>query len=184
MTTSTSKRFIPQDEWEIKKEIAYYTALPCFFNDFIELPELLDDTIYLMCTAKKPEIPEKKFVPSYEFAIYMNNVKIGDIGLRIGYTGCGPDSSSLYYGGQIYYNINEKYRGNGYAGRACRLLLPVVKAHGMAKLLITNDLTNIASRRVCEKLGARFIRMAQLPKWYDLYKEGQRFTNIFEWSVD
>jgi hypothetical protein len=38
--------------------------------------------------------------------------KIGGISLRIGYTGFGPDSSSLYFGGQIGYNVNEKYRGD------------------------------------------------------------------------
>ena len=53
----------------------------------------------------------------------------------------------------------------------------------MTKLLITNDISNNASRRVCEKLGARFIREACLPEWNDLYKEGQRFSNIFEWSL-
>lgn len=65
-----------------------------------------------------------------------------------------------------------------------RLLLPVAKAHGMTKLLITNNDTNIASRRVCEKLHARFLRVARLPEWEELYQRGQRFINIFEWSVE
>lgn len=173
-----------KDEWETQKEIAYYTALPCVFNDFTELPKLSDDAIHLVCTAKNPAIPEKKYVPGYDFAICIGSEKIGEINLRIGYAGYGPDSSSLYYGGQIGYNVNEKYRGNGYAGRACRLLLPVARAHGMTKLLITNNHTNNASRRVCEKLGARFLRVARLPEWTELYKEGQRFSNIFEWSVE
>lgn len=42
---------------------------------------------------------------------------------------------------------------------------------------------NIGSRCTCEKLGAKFIRVARLPEWHDLYKEGQRFVNIFEWSL-
>jgi len=50
--------------------------------------------------------------------------------------------------------------------------------------LITNEHTNIASRRTCEKLGAKLIRKARLPEWHDLYKEGQRFVNVFEWSID
>jgi len=36
---------------------------------------------------------------------------------------------------------------------------------------------------VCEKLGARLVRVARLPEWHDLYKEGRRFSNIFEWEV-
>jgi len=35
-----------------------------------------------------------------------------------------------------------------------------------------------------EELGARFIRTARLPEWHDLYKESQRFVNIFKWSVE
>jgi len=44
--------------------------------------------------------------------------------------------------------------------------------------------TNIASQRVCEKLDTRFIRAARIPEWFDLYKEGIRFMNIYEWSVE
>lgn len=51
----------------------------------------------------------------------------------------------------------------------------------MKKLLITNDCTNVASRRVCEKLGARFLRAVRLPQWHPVYQEGQRLTNIFVW---
>ena len=92
-----------------------------------------------------------------------------------------PDG--LYYGGQIGYNIDEAYRGNGYASRACRLLRAVAKAHGMEKLLITNDVSNYASQRVCEKIPARLVRVARLPEWHELYQEGQRFVNVYEWDI-
>lgn len=169
---------ILKDEWETHNEIAYYNSLPLKFNDFIDLPELSDGVIYLVCTGKYTANPEKKIVPAYHFAVCMGSEKIGGIDLRIGYT------NGLYYGGQIGYGIDEKYRGNGYAGRACRLLLPVAKAHNMTKLLITNNHTNTASRRVCEKLGTKLLRVARLPEWHDLYQRGQRFSNIYEWSVD
>ena len=144
----------------------------------MDIPVLSDKMLYLVCTAKNPGNPEKKWVPSYDFAICKDGEKIGGINLRIGYT------DGLYYGGQIGYGIDEKYRGKGYVVRACRLLLPVAHYHGMTKLLITNEHTNTASRRVCEKLGARLIRVARLPDWHDLYKRGQRFSNIFEWNVE
>lgn len=174
---------ILRDEWETKKEIDYYNALPCQFADFINLPELSDGIVHLICIEKKPAIPEKKWVPSYEFLICKGSDKIGEINLRIGYGG-GLYGSSLYYGGQIGYSIDEKYRGNEYAVRACRLLLPVAKAHCMEKLLITNAHRNHASRCVCEKLGARLLRVVRIPEWHDLYKDGQRFENIFEWNVE
>ncbi|NLU26767.1 MAG: hypothetical protein GXX00_06410 [Hungateiclostridium thermocellum] len=49
--------------------------------------------------------------------------------------------------------------------------------------MITTSPDNIASRRTCEKLGAKLIRMARLPEWHDLYKDGHRFLYIFEWSL-
>ncbi len=169
---------ILKEEWDIQKEIDNYNALPCSFEGFIDLPELKDGEIFLVCTAKKPADPVKKYVPAYDFLVCKGGEKIGEINLRIGYT------DGLYYGGQIGYGIDEKHRGNGYAAKACQLLLPVIKAHGMKKLLITNNHTNTASKRVCEKLGARLLRVARLPEWHDLYKAGGRFENIFEWCVE
>jgi RimJ/RimL family protein N-acetyltransferase len=168
---------ILRDEWETKKEIAYYNSLPVTFNGFISVPELTDGVIRLFCYKKYPANPEKKHVPAYHFAICKDGEQIGEINLRIGYT------DGLYYGGQIGYGIDEPYRGSGYAGDACRLLIPVAKAHDMKILLITNNQGNRASKRVCEKLGARFIRTARLPEWTELYQEGNRWENIFEWSI-
>lgn len=169
---------ILRDEWKIHREIAYYNFLPVVFDDFINIPELTDGEIELICVAKKPAIPEKKWIPAYEFEIRHGSSCVGEINLRIGYT------DGLYYGGQIGYGVDEQHRGHGYAEKACRLLTPIIQAHGMKKVLITNNHTNIASRRTCEKLGAKLIRTALLPEWHDLYKSGQRFVNIFEWSVN
>jgi ribosomal-protein-alanine N-acetyltransferase len=169
---------ILRDEWENMQEISYYNSLPVIFDDFIDTPDLTDGEIEIVCISKKPAIPGKKWVPAYEFEIRRSNSRVGEINLRIGYT------DGLYYGGQIGYGVDEQHRGHGYAEKACRLLAPVIRAHGMKKVLITNNHTNIASKRTCEKLGAKFVRTACLPEWHDLYKEGQRFVNIFEWSVD
>jgi len=165
------------DEYEIRKEIARYNSLTLRFDGFVGVPELTDGVVRLIYTAKKPAVPEKKLVPAYEFAVCAGGEKVGGINLRIGYT------DALYYGGQIGYNTDEEHRGNGYATRACKLLARVAEAHGMTKLLITNDPSNVASRRVCEKLGARLVRMCRIPEWHDLYREDRRFVNIFEWSI-
>jgi hypothetical protein len=169
------------DYMDIQDEIARYKTLPCEFNGFITVPTLSDGEIFLVCVQKYTN-PEKKHVPAYDFAICKGGEKIGSINLRIGYGG-GPFGQNLYYGGQIGYDINEAHRGNNYAVRACRLLIPVAQAHKIHTLLITNDQSNHASIRVCEKLGAKLIRTAPLPEWHDLYKEGQRFSNIYEWRI-
>ena len=168
---------ILKEDSETQKEIAYYNTLPCNFSEHINVPTLTDGELFLVCTEKYQANPEKKHVPAYNFAVCKGGEKIGGLGLRIGYT------DDLYYSGQVGYGIDEPYRGKGYAAQACRLLAPIAKAHGMTKLLITNNHTNIASKRVCEKLGARPMRLARLPEWASLYKEGQRYVNIFEWSV-
>ena len=173
---------ITREMWEVQNEIIYYNSLPCVFDGFIDVPELSDGEIYLICLEKQLGDPEKNHVPGYEFLICKGNDKVGRINLRIGYGG-GLFNCNLYYGGQIGYDIGEPHRGNGYAGRACRLVIPVAKAHGMTKLLITTNYTNKSSMRVCEKLGARLIRTVQLPEWNDMYKDGQRFQNIYEMEI-
>jgi len=100
---------ILKDEWDTHNEIAYYNSLPVIFNDFIDLPKLADNQIELVCVGMKPAIPEKKFVPAYDFEIRKEGQKIGGINLRIGY------SDRLYFGGHIGYNIDE-----GNAGIAIR----------------------------------------------------------------
>ncbi len=184
MWTSTSGSPLPSaDEAAIAREIAHYRALPCVFDDFIDLPWLSDGLIHLVCTEKRPAIPEKKWVPAYHFLVCRGSQAVGWIQLRVGYGG-GPHDANLYYGGQIGYEIDEPYRGQGYAGRACRLLAPVARAHQMPALLITNLVDNTASRRVCEKLGLRLLRAAPIPEWHDLHQEaGPNAVNIFEWTL-
>jgi len=168
---------ILKEDWEAQREVDHYNAQPCIFEGFITVPALSDGEIFLICTEKAPANPEKKRVPSYTFAVCKGGEKIGEVRLRLGYT------PGLYYAGQVGYAIDEAHRGNGYAARACKLMAPIAKAHGMTKLLITNNHTNTASRRVCEKLGAKLVRLARLPEWSELYEGGQRYVNVYEWSV-
>ncbi|MCL2397123.1 MAG: GNAT family N-acetyltransferase [Defluviitaleaceae bacterium] len=162
---------------DILQEIEYYNALPCVFEEFIELSELSDGVIHLVCKEKTPAIPEKGWVPMYAFDICVGAEKVGAIRLRVGY------SDSLYYAGQIGYDVDEAHRGKGYALWACRLIAPVARAHGMAKLLITTEESNTASKRVCEKLGARLVRTTPTPSWHDCYDDGWRLTSIYEWDL-
>ncbi len=168
-----------KEEWEISNEIEAYNSLHCNFERFLDVPVLRDGDIFLACINKKPADAKKIWTPAYSFVICKDGEGevVGDIRLRVGY------STGLYYGGQIGYNVDEKFRGNGYAVKACQLLIPLIKFHEMEKVLITNSADNIPSMRVCEKLGAKHVRVAKVPEWHDMYERGLHNVNIYEWSI-
>ena len=140
-----------------------------------DVQNLHDGDVFLVMTGKKYAPPGDIYVPSYEFDIVLDGNPVGDISLRIG------TNEAVYYGGHIGYGVDAAFRGRGLAVRACKLLTPLIRLHGMNKVYITNDKDNTASSRVCEKLGAALIRVAEIPSWHELYNEGRRWSNIFEW---
>lgn len=165
-----------KSEWEDWTDYERLAALPVRFDGFMDVPDLTDGEIRLICLEKQPGDIEKQRVPMYCFRVARGGECIGEINLRVGY-----NMPRLYYGGQIGYEIAENHRGNGYAARACRLLIPVMRYHGMELAVITNRTENTASRRVCEKLGATLLRVSRVPEWHDMYERGARYVNIFEW---
>lgn len=167
-----------REEWLCRKELEIFLRLPLSFDHFPPLPELSDGAFKLVCTNKYPADAQKGWVPYYHFDICLRSEIIGYLDLRLGY------DENLFFSGNIGYAIEEPFRGHGYAGRACRLAVPAAKIHRMKCLSITNHPSNDASRRVCEKLGARFIGKAPLPKWHSMYSETRRFSNIFLWDIE
>ncbi len=150
---------------------------PAPFTEFFALENAVDGDLSLVCVEQRPAKPEIGWVPDYVLEMRAEGQKVGQMTLRIGMC------DTLYFGGQIGYNVEAAFRGRGYASRACKLLLPLIRRHGFREILITNDVDNAASRRVCEKLGARMIRIAEMPEWHDLYQRGQRRTCVWAWSV-
>ena len=94
----------------------------------------------------------------------------GSVALRIGDT---PDLRM--YVGHLGYNVFPPRQGQHLAERACRLLLPLARQHGLTELWITANPENIASRRTCERLGATLVDTVAVPKKHELHRRGERF---------
>jgi tagatose 1,6-diphosphate aldolase len=114
-------------------------------------------------------------VPAYHFWMHLLPERApvipiaGAIGLRIAST----PNIELYFG-HIGYHVYPAARGNHYAERSCRLLIPLARAHGLSTLWITCNPENIASRQTCERLGAQLVETVMLPSDNLLYKQGDR----------
>ncbi len=117
--------------------------------------------------------PALRRCPSYHFWMRLADpapVRIaGGVGLRI-----GDDPNLLLYIGHIGYNVYPPARGHRLAERASRLLLPLARRHGMKQLWITCNPQNFASRRTCERLGAKMVEIVSLPSTHELYARGER----------
>jgi tagatose 1,6-diphosphate aldolase len=77
------------------------------------------------------------------------------------------------YLGHLGYNVYTPARGNRYAERACRLILPLARAHGMKTLWVTCNPDNVASRRTCERLGCTLAEIVSTPPGHTLHQRGE-----------
>jgi predicted acetyltransferase len=116
--------------------------------------------------ASDPAFPERL---TYHFTMESNGETAGAIRFRD-----WSNEDVDLYAGNFGYNVDETYRGCGFAERACRLLLPLVRSCGFERVWITCDPENWASRRTCERLGAELVEIIDLPEEIDMYKDGER----------
>jgi tagatose 1,6-diphosphate aldolase len=139
---------------------------------------LVDGDLELVLVERIPADPVTKYSPVYHFEMRRvgGTRALGGIRLRIDAT------SSLRYPGHIGYEVRERSRGRHLAARSCRLLYPLVHAHGLNWLWITCDPTNVASARSCELAGGKFIDVLVIPKVHPMYDSG--FRRIRRYRVD
>ena len=128
----------------------------------------------------EPADPARGRVPCYHFWMLLRHgpagpldpppLRIaGGIGLRVGNT----EPIERYYG-HLGYHVYPPARGRRYAERACRLLIPLARRHGLRTLWVTCNPDNAASRRTCERLGATFVDVVPIPETVALYARGER----------
>jgi tagatose 1,6-diphosphate aldolase len=139
---------------------------------------LTDGEIDLNIKTKTPADDEKGYLPRYAYTITLHNSlePIGNIDIRIGY------NENSYYGGNIGYEIDENYRGNHFAAKACNIIKQVAIGHKMDKIIITCNPDNFPSRKTCEKAGLNLKEIVDLPSYNDMYLEGERQKCIYEWN--
>ena len=109
---------------------------------------------------------DAEILPFYYYDIFDNqNNPVGKISIRIGH------NFNSYYNGNIGFEIFDKHRGFNYSLYASKLVLKVAQAHKMNDLYITCKESNIASRKIIEKLGAEKKEIVNIPKECFFYKE-------------
>lgn len=142
----------------------------------VQIDKLEGKNIDLILTDFFNDETKSWFVPAflYKIVLHNTNIAVGSCDARIGY------SENLFYGGNLGFFIKESYRGNGYAVEAVRLLEKVFKDNGMKEVYITNSPDNNSSIRVCEKVGAKFIKLVEVPEEHEIRKEGgEVYKNIW-----
>jgi tagatose 1,6-diphosphate aldolase len=139
--------------------------------EFYDPGRLIDDDLELVLVEKYPGDPAIDYAPAYKFkmALVDQDEEIGRIQLRV-----ANIDHIVIYAGHIGYSVRPEHRGHRYAARACRLLVPLARRHGLKALWITCNPDNIASRRTCELAGARLVEIVDLPEDTDMYRKGMR----------
>ena len=148
---------------------------------FLQPGRLVDGDLELILVEKCPADSSRGYVPAYEFAMRPvgQNTNIGHISLRI-----GNDENLEKYAGHIGYNVTPAYRGHRYAARSCQLILPLARRHEINPIWITCNPDNIASRRTCEIVGAKFVETVEVPrKFYHLYQKSDRIKRRYRIDI-
>jgi predicted acetyltransferase len=143
---------------------------------FLDTNDLKSDEIYLKLYKTSEADAEKGWAPAYFFKICLvsDDTEVGGITLRVGNT------EKLYFNGNIGYVVDESYRGNYYAGKACLLIKTLARKHGMEYMYVSCDPDNYASRRTLEYAGGVMQTIVELPTDNSMYIEkGERQKCIY-----
>ena len=119
---------------------------------------------------------ERGLVPYYHFRILdAEGTDVGHINFRV-----GDNAHVQLCAGHIGYEVQESFRGHGYALKACRALAPFVRVF-YSSVIITSDPDNHASLRTIERLGASFIDEIEVPPHDPQYQRGSRRKKRYRW---
>ena len=142
-------------------------------------PMFKDGEIALVLSGEDVRDPELGIRDGYTFGILAGRPRrrVGYVSLRLG------ESPALYYLGHIGYRVDAPYRGHGYAERACRLILPLMRDLHLSSVCITANPENTPSRRTCENLGCVLESVAAVPPAYRAVCAGAEYKCRYIWQV-
>lgn len=124
-------------------------------------------------------VGDDKVIPFYYYDIYLKSIlsPIGKISIRIGH------NEHSYFNGNVGYEIDESFRGNGYAKLAVMMTYEIAKFHGMTHLIVSCDEDNYSSKSVINKLGGIHIETIAPPKNYVFYYDGIPKHSIYRIDI-
>ncbi len=147
-------------------------------RDLPPAPDVLSSgDITLRFVRVVPGDPTCGFVPFYHFRIVTRDGSdAGHINFRVG------DSEHVRHAaGHVGFEVQELFRGHGYALEACRALAPFVGAVS-GSVTLTCDPGNAPSRRTIERLGATFVDEVAVPPGDPHYARGSRTKLRYTWT--
>lgn len=148
--------------------------------EFVDPALQVDGDLRLILTERVPAESSPWGVPAYTFRMQLESGEyVGRIRLRVGW-----NENVIRYAGQIGYAVEAPYRGRRYAERACRLIVPLAKQHGMTALWITCQPDNAPSRRTLERLGAEYVGLLDVPPEYPLDAGMERRKMCFRLKLE
>lgn len=107
-----------------------------------------DFPAFVRAQLAKATHPQPGMVPKTELWGVLDGVYVGRVGIHHTLT-----DGLRVFGGHIGYDTRPSFRGRGVATAMLRCALPVARALGLSRVLITCDDTNVASIRVIERNG-------------------------------
>lgn len=143
--------------------------------EFLDAALPPDGDLRLILAELSPAEKNAWGVPAYLFR--MEDARgdyLGRIRLRVGWS-----DDVIRFAGHVGYAVEPAHRGHRYAERACRLIIPLARRHGMTHLWITCQPDNIPSRRTLERLGAECAGIIDVPPGYPLDAGAERKKMCF-----
>lgn len=113
----------------------------------------------------------------YEMVLRESNEIIGRVDLRL------ADTEHVYYEGHVGYYVKPEYRGNRYTIDAIQELIPLAKSYRLSELTFACSPDNMASIKVIQRLGAKFIECVPIPKGNERYLMGDTETNRYSLNI-